>query len=187
VRVSVVGSSGAGKSTLARYLAEQLGTAHVELDSIYHQSGWRPLPEAQLTARVAEFAAGDDWVIDGNYSAVRLILWARADVVVWLDLPRLLVFRRLAWRTLRRGAMRTELWNGNRESLLNLFRGGDANLLWWAWRQHGKYRRRYASAMADPANAAIRFIRIRRRAEADPAAVLARILEPNPNIGRTAG
>jgi adenylate kinase family enzyme len=187
VRVSVVGTSGAGKSTLARYLATHLGAAHLELDSIYHQPQWQPLPEAQFTARVSEFASAPDWVIDGNYSAVRPIVWARADVVVWLDRPRLLVFRRLVWRTLRRGARRTELWNGNRESLRNLFRGGDANLLWWAWRHHGKYQRRYAAAMTDPANAAIRFIRIRHRAEADPASVLARILEPNPNIGRTAG
>jgi adenylate kinase family enzyme len=187
VRVSVVGTSGAGKSTLVRYLAEHLGVDQLELDSIYHQPGWQPLPEEQFAARVTEFAARPDWVIDGNYRAARLIVWARAEVVVWLDLPRLLVFRRLVWRTLRRGALRTELWNGNRESLLNLFRGGDSNLLLWAWRHHGKYRQRYTAAMADPANEAIRFIRIRRRADADPAAVLARILEPNPNIGRTAG
>ena len=159
----------------------------MELDSIYHQPGWQPLPDAQFAAQVSEFVSGTNWVIDGNYRTARSIVWARADVIVWLDLPRLFVVRRLVWRTLRRGALRSELWNGNRESLTNMFRGGEANLLLWAWRHHGDYRRRYTEAMADPAYASARFIRIQGRTDAQPTAVLARILEHDPNTGRTAG
>ena len=47
-RVSVVGNSGSGKSTLARELAASLGVPHLELDSVYHQPGWEPLPEDGL-------------------------------------------------------------------------------------------------------------------------------------------
>jgi len=38
-----------------------------------------------------------------------------------LALPRWTVMRRLLARTVRRGIVRRELWNGNRESLRNLF------------------------------------------------------------------
>lgn len=183
----MVGTSGSGKSTLARQLAQRLGVDQLELDSVYHQADWQPLPAEELARRVREFVAADGWVVDGNYRVVRPIVWARAQVVVWLDLPRLFVFRRLIARTLRRAVTRTELWNGNHESLTNLLRGGDQNLLLWAWRHHAKYRDRYSAAMTDPANADLRFVHIRRVVDAHPDRVLARILEHDPNIGRTDG
>src|ERR1039457_1789075 len=109
-RVWVVGNAGSGKSTLARALAARLGVPHVELDGIYHQRGWTPLAEEELVRRVGEAAARDGWVIDGNYSAVRPLIWARADTVVWLDLPTRNVTRRIIWRTVRRVISRAEQW-----------------------------------------------------------------------------
>ncbi|MEM6675409.1 MAG: adenylate kinase, partial [Planctomycetota bacterium] len=120
-RVSVVGTSGSGKSTLARAIAEVLDAPHIELDSIYHQPGWKPLPREQFVARVAEVAAGERWVVCGNYKSVRDVLWTAADTVVWLDLPRGVTARRIISRSLRRAWTREELWNGNRERWLNLF------------------------------------------------------------------
>jgi adenylate kinase family enzyme len=160
-RVSVVGTSGAGKSTLAAQLAGSLGVPFLELDSVYHQPGWEPLPLPEYRARVAETAAGDAWVIDGNYHAVRDIVWARADTVVWLDLPRRTVMRRIIWRTLRRVAGRIELWNGNRERWRNFFTlDPKESVIMWAWTRHGVYRARYAAAMADPAHSGLRFVRL---------------------------
>ena len=48
----MVGNSGAGKSTLARALADALGVPHVELDGIYHQAGWQPLPVEEFRAKL---------------------------------------------------------------------------------------------------------------------------------------
>src|SRR5689334_19104990 len=161
----MVGTSGSGKTTVGRALAARLGVPFVELDSIFHQPGWTELPEEEFRARVAAAVAGDAWVVDGNYSAVRDLIWQRADTVVWLDLPRTAVMRQLVPRTLGRMISRRELWNGNRESFKFLFRP-DESILWWAWAKHGTYRQRYADAMNDPANAHLTFIRVRSRAEA---------------------
>jgi adenylate kinase family enzyme len=68
-RVSVVGTSGAGKSTLARALAGALDAEFLELDSVFHQPGWVPLPREEFRRRVAAAVAGERWVIDGNYTA----------------------------------------------------------------------------------------------------------------------
>jgi adenylate kinase family enzyme len=169
-RVSVVGVSGAGKSTLARQLAVRLGVPHVELDAIFHQPGWKPLPAQEFARRVAAAAAGDGWVIDGNYSVVQAIVWRRADTVIWLDLPRRTVMRRIVWRTLRRLASGGELWNGNRERWRNLFTcDPDESVISWAWHHYGTYRDRYSAAIQDPAYRHLMFIRGRQagRAEAD--------------------
>ena len=160
----MVGNSGSGKSTLAKALAARLAVPHIELDGIFHQPGWTPLPEEEFTRRVGEATAGDGWVIDGNYSVVRPLVWARADTVVWLDLPRGVVMRRIIWRTLRRAVSRAELWNGNREPWQNFFRRDpEASVIAWSWHRHATYRERYAAAALDPAWAHLRFIRITSR------------------------
>src|SRR5690349_8719035 len=123
-RVSVVGNSGSGKSTLARRVAERLGVPYVELDAIHHLPGWTPIDPDEFRAKVDEITAADTWVVDGNYRAlvVEGPVWARADTVVWLDLPRAVVMRQVIGRTLRRSITREELWNGNREPLGNFVR-----------------------------------------------------------------
>jgi adenylate kinase family enzyme len=163
-RVSVVGNSGSGKSTLARKLAASLGVPHLELDSVFHQPGWEPLAQDEFRRLVTARAGEDGWVIDGNYSAVRAIVWARADTVVWLDLPRRTVMRQVAWRTVRRAATRQELWNGNREPLTNFLSWvPEKSIISWAWHSHAKYRTRYGAAAADPASAHLTFIRLASR------------------------
>lgn len=167
-RISVVGNSGAGKTTLARRLAEAMGIPHLELDSVFHQPDWRPLDAESFRQRVAAFTAGPSWVVDGNYGAVRDIVWDRADTVVWLDPPRRRVMRQVIWRTLRRMATRAELWNGNREPWSNLVRlKPEESIIAWAWTRHRVYRDRYLAAQADPANRHLAFIRLPTWAAAD--------------------
>jgi len=164
--VSVVGNSGSGKSTLGRLLAARLGVPFVELDAIHHQTGWEPLPRDEFRRRVAEVVAGDGWVVDGNYSAVRDLVWARADTVVWFDLPRRTVMRQVVTRTVRRLVTREELWNGNRETLRGLVAvAPEESIIRWSWTQHARYRAQFAAAAADPANAHLRFVRIGSRAD----------------------
>ena len=167
-RVWVVGNSGSGKTTLARSIAAGIGAPHVELDSIYHQPGWTQLPGDEFVARVSDTVSGDAWVIDGNYRLVSHLV-ARADTVVWIDFPRALVMRRLVQRTLLRGLLRKELWNGNRESLRNFVRmDPERSILRWAWTQHSVYRERFEAAAA-PGGAwdGLRVLRLRSPAEVD--------------------
>jgi len=161
-RVSVVGTSGVGKSTFASGLALVLGAPFLELDSWQHQADWTPLPVEEFRARVALVADGECWVIDGNYGRVQDLVWARADTVIWIDLPRLTVMRRIIWRTLRRVGGRVELWNGNRERWRNFFSlDKEESVIVWAWQTYAANRARYEEAMADPAHGHLRFVRLR--------------------------
>ena len=163
----MVGNSGSGKTTIARGVAAALGVPHLELDAVFHQPGWQPLETSEFRRIVSEFTAGPGWVVDGNYSKVRDIVWGRADTVVWVDPPRHRVMRQLLWRTLHRMATRAELWNGNREPWSNLFRlDPEQSILAWAWTSHGRYRERYLAAQGDPANAQLTFRRLRTPADA---------------------
>jgi adenylate kinase family enzyme len=166
-RVWVVGNSGAGKSTLARRIADALGAHHTELDAIFHQPGWTELPRQEFRGQVEAVVRGPRWVVDGNYTVVADLVRARADTVVWIDLPRRTVMRRLGVRTLVRVARRTELWNGNRESLGNLLSlDKEKSILVWAWTQHDEYRRRYLELL-ETAPSGQRIVRLQTPAEVE--------------------
>ena len=139
-RIAVHGASGSGKTTLATALADRLGVDRTELDGLFHQPGWTELPTDEFRAAVADVVDGSGWVVDGNYRQVRDLVWARAQVIVVLDLPRWRVMAQLLRRTITRSARGAELWNGNRESFRNLLStDADRNVVLWSWRTHGRY------------------------------------------------
>jgi adenylate kinase family enzyme len=161
-RVSVVGVPGSGKTTVGHRLAASLGVPFIELDSIFHQAGWMELPRDEFRERVSGALTADGWVVDGNYPAVQDVVWQRADTVVWLDLPRWLVMRRIVLRTVRRAVTRERLWNGNREPLSNLYRlDPEKSIIGWAWVKHPEYGERYGAALAAAAYAHLHFVRLR--------------------------
>jgi adenylate kinase family enzyme len=130
-RVLVAGGSGAGKTTLARRIARTLDLPCVELDGLFHGPGWTPRPG--FLAEVAAFSAGPRWVTEWQYAAARPLLAARADTVVWLDLPRLLVLARVVRRTVRRRLRRERLWHGNEEPPLWRVFVDAEHVVRWAW------------------------------------------------------
>lgn len=166
-RVVVVGSSGSGKTTLARKLSELLGVTHVELDGIRHGPNWAETPDPIFRERVAEATAGDRWVVDGNYSVARDILWPRATTVLYLDYSISVVMRRLIVRTLRRGVMREVLWNGNTENILeNLNVFSDNSAIGWSLKNHWRRRRQFNALFQHPDYAHVEILRFH-----DPRAV----------------
>lgn len=162
--IHVMGVSGSGKTTTAKRIADRLGVPHIEMDAINWQPGWQMLPTDQLRTRVAEVVAGDSWVIDGNYREARDLVWGRAQMVVFLDLPLITVLRRLLGRTVRRAAQRETLWAGNRENLRTAFLSRDSLIL-YALRTRKVRRREFEAGIQNPAFQAIEFRRLRSQPE----------------------
>jgi adenylate kinase family enzyme len=139
-RIVIQGASGSGKTTLATELAARRKVPHLELDGLFHQANWTELNLEEFRSSVATFVARPQWVIDGNYSHVRDIVWLHADVIVFIDLPKSQVMRQVATRTLRRLLFREEMWNGNRESFRNVISLDPMkNIVVWSWTTHAKY------------------------------------------------
>ncbi|MFI2215277.1 AAA family ATPase [Rhodococcus sp. NPDC019627] len=135
-RVLVAGTSGAGKTTLAARIATLLGIEHVEIDALYHGSNW--IPRDQFLTDVEEFSSQPQWVTEWQYGTVRDLLADRADLLVWLDLPRVTVMRQVITRTIRRRLRREVLWNGNIEPPLHRFLLDRDHIVRWAWTTHHK-------------------------------------------------
>ncbi|PRZ43025.1 adenylate kinase family enzyme [Antricoccus suffuscus] len=141
-RVLVAGTSGSGKTTLAGRLGQILEVPHVEIDALFHGPDWTP--RDSFADDVAAFSAGPRWVTEWQYSAVRAVLSERADLLVWLDLPRGTVMRQVSARTIRRRLHREVLWNGNVERPLWTIFTDPEHIVRWAWSTHSKTARRIA-------------------------------------------
>jgi adenylate kinase family enzyme len=159
-RISIVGTSGSGKTTLARHLAERLNFPHVELDALHWEPNWTEATDQVFRSQVAIALSGNRWVVDGNYSKVRDLVWSGADTVVWLDYAFLTVLSRLLKRTLWRGLWQQELWNGNRESLQTSFFSQDSILLWML-QTYGKNRLKYPRLFQQPEHSHLTVIHFR--------------------------
>jgi adenylate kinase family enzyme len=163
-RVVVVGTSCAGKTTLARRLAGILGIEHIELDSVYWGPEWTPRPD--FIQSVLAIAQRPRWVIDGNYSAVRDIIWRRCSAIVWLDYSFARVFSQALQRTARRIITRERLYAGNQETVRSALFDADG-IPWWVIRTHGKRRRDFPELLRRPEYGHAAVIRLDRPAAAE--------------------
>jgi len=117
-RIAVIGAGGAGKTRLARTLGRVLGLPVIHLDAHYYGPGWQPSGPADWAARHRQLAAGERWVLDGNYASTLALRLERADTIVLLDLPPLLCAWQVRWRwALRRRRPAPDLPAGLRPKL----------------------------------------------------------------------
>lgn len=148
-RISVVGTTGSGKTTLARQISQCRQIPHIELDALHWGPNWTAASDQVFRARVAEALKGDCWVVDGNYSQVRGLVWSQADTVVFLDYSFWLVMSRLLRRTLQRSLKQEELWSGNREDIRQSFFSQNSILLWML-KTYDQNRKKYPILFQQP-------------------------------------
>lgn len=169
-RIVVAGSSGSGRSTVARQLSEILEMPYLELDSVFHQPELEPMPDEEFRAAVADFALQSEWVIDGNYASqgIKDLLWPVADTLVWLDLPKHVVMRRVIWQTLKRGVTSEKLWNENREPVSNFISlDPETSVVAWSWTRYDHVRKKYEAFLAEPDAVHLRVYRLMTTSEVD--------------------
>lgn len=163
-RIHVVGQGGSGKTSLAAEIGARLGLPHTELDSIFWYEGWQHSPPGKFEAQVEEIAAGEAWVVDGNYSRGRPIVWQRVETVVWLDYPLWLCLWRLLRRTSRRIIRGEMLWGTNRETFRGAFLSKDSLFL-YVVKTHRRRRATYMELTTSPEFEHIQFVRHRSPSE----------------------
>lgn len=158
-RISLVGTSGSGKTTLARQISQHLAIPHVELDALHHEPNWQEAPIHVFRKRVERSLSSDSWVVDGNYSQVRDMVWSRADTVVWLDYTLSVIMTRLLQRTIRRVVTQEELWSGNRETWRQTF--SRDSILLWTLQTYRQNRQKYPVLFAQPEYAHLKIVHLR--------------------------
>ena len=138
-RVIIIGSAGSGKSTLAQQLGDKLHLPVVHLDKYYWKPNWVPTPNEEWDRIVEAFTSEDHWIIDGNYSRTMDIRMKRADLIIFLDMPRwLCLYRILKRRIMYHKKTRPDMNDGCQEKI-------DYEFFKWVW----NYRKRSRKGTLD--------------------------------------
>ncbi|MCO5148214.1 MAG: AAA family ATPase [Aquamicrobium sp.] len=118
-RILVIGCSGSGKSTLAQALAARLGSPYISMDrEFFWLPGWILRERGEVRRLIAEAVAGERWVMDGTSPGTLDLRLPRADMVIWLRMPRLLCIARVVRRRiLHSGRSRPEMAPGCPEKI----------------------------------------------------------------------
>ena len=137
--MAVVGSGGAGKTRFAARLGDLTGLPVIHLDHLHWKPGWVETPREEWAAIVAAQAAGDRWIIDGNFAGTLETRFARADTVIVLALSR--------WRCTARALRRVIVNHGRETQAPGCPERFDASFLRWIWRYPTDGRRHVDAAL----------------------------------------
>jgi adenylate kinase family enzyme len=167
-RICVVGTTSSGKTTLARQLAQKIAGDFIELDALHWEPNWIEAPDDVFRERVMAATSSQVWVMAGNYSAVRDIVWQRAEAIIWLDYPFHIVFWRLLTRTIRRVATREKLFAANIENgWTHIKLWSEESLFHWLFKTYWRRKREYPMFFALPENAHLKTIHFKHPKETE--------------------
>ncbi|MGT2742181.1 AAA family ATPase [Streptococcus plurextorum] len=97
-RIMIIGSPGSGKSSLAKRLADKTGLPLVHLDRLNWLNDKETVTEDVFLEHLTAEIAKRSWIIDGNYGTSMAKRLARADMVIWLQVPRVICLYRIVKR-----------------------------------------------------------------------------------------
>ncbi len=117
-RIIVIGCGGSGKTTLSHQLGDLLSIPVHHLDRLFWDPGWVKVERNAFFKKQEQIISGDRWLIDGNYGSTMEARIARADTILFLDLPT----THCLWNVIKRffqyqGKSRPDMTDGNSEML----------------------------------------------------------------------
>ncbi len=164
-RIIVVGTTGSGKSTLAKKISRELNYKYIQLDALFWKPNWTQPSNEEFLEKLQIEISSDCWIIDGNYGQTHPLTWAKADCVIWIDLPLWKTLYHNIIRSVKRSIRREELWQGtgNRESFKRMF--SKDSIILWLLKTYKSNIKLYESRMKDAAYSHIKFVRLKSRKE----------------------
>lgn len=118
-RICILGPSNSGKSTLARAIAVKQNLPLIHLDQLFHypNTNWQPRPFEEFEMLHQTAIAGDQWIIEGNYTKTLPARLASATGIILLDSSTIMSLMRYFHRTWFQQNRRIGSLAGNQDSI----------------------------------------------------------------------
>lgn len=141
-RIAIIGNAGSGKSTLAQklHLLAKLPVYH--LDQYFWKPGWQQPDLAEYKLTHDSLCDKDEWIIDGMNLRVLEYRIQRADMIIFLDIPRYRCFAHIFKRTWKYYGKQTP---SSAPGCPERFNWEFIKFLKWVW----DFKKRYPSKIKD--------------------------------------
>lgn len=148
-RVMIIGCAGSGKTTMAKEISRLIGSPAVHMDKLLWTSdGWNWIKRTDLEIRtdIKHAAAKDRWVFEGDSYSNADLRMARADTLIFLDMPTTTCLYRVIKRMIMTyNKPRDDLADGCRERL-------DSGFLKWIFNYRTSSRPKALRLIKDAPN-----------------------------------
>ncbi|MBJ7450207.1 MAG: hypothetical protein JHC93_07620 [Parachlamydiales bacterium] len=95
MKICIFGLPGAGKSYAALELAQHFGIPLHHLDQIFYTNDWQERPAAEFVKQHLAILETPSWVMDGNCMKQLEARFAKSDIAIYINLPKLFCLKRL--------------------------------------------------------------------------------------------
>ena len=160
--IILLGTTSSGKSTLSEKIAKKLELQLIELDAFHWVENWKPVPDSQFLSHVEQAINSERWVVAGSYHIARDVIWAKADLAIWLDYSFVRIFWQLTKRIFKRWWTQELLWGTNRENLWVHFKLWSTDSLYhWLFKTYWKRKKEYPNLLSSPTFCHIKVLRFK--------------------------
>ena len=97
-KILILGCPGSGKSRFALRLREKTGLPLLHLDNVWWKPDRKHISRDEFDRQLEELLAGDEWIIEGDYSRTWEVRIRACDTVVFLDYPEEVCLRGITER-----------------------------------------------------------------------------------------
>ena len=103
-RIFIVGGTGSGKTTLAKQLSKILRIHYYSTDDFIYKKKWETkYSEKERDNKVKAFANKEKWIIEGVHGGEWMSpLFKKAELVIILLINKLVLFKRITKRSIKR-------------------------------------------------------------------------------------
>ncbi|MEA3413921.1 MAG: hypothetical protein U9Q99_00130 [Nanoarchaeota archaeon] len=102
-KIHIVGIYGSGKSTLAKKLSALLKIKTYDLDEIKYKRKYDIIrPVKERLKKVKEISNKSSWITEGAWTSYAVELYKKADLVIFLQIPKWTLYKRIFSRHFKR-------------------------------------------------------------------------------------
>ncbi|OIO41173.1 hypothetical protein COU56_05015 [Candidatus Pacearchaeota archaeon CG10_big_fil_rev_8_21_14_0_10_31_9] len=122
-KIHIVGIYGSGKSTIAKKIHDILGYKVYDLDEIKYKRKYDKIrPVEERLKIIKSISNKQKWITEGVWLDYALDLYKKADTVIFLELPKGTLYKRIIVRHFKRKFHKQEYQNHNLKTTSNILK-----------------------------------------------------------------
>ncbi|MBR9701494.1 AAA family ATPase [Candidatus Pacearchaeota archaeon] len=122
-KIHIVGIYGSGKSTLARRLSKKLNIKSYDLDEIKYKRKYDKIRSVKERLKIVkDISNKKTWITEGVWLDYALDLYKKADLVIFLEIPKKILYQRILIRYFKRKFSKTRYKDHNLKTTKNILK-----------------------------------------------------------------